>query len=409
MREIGCGTAVTVVTGPTGSGKTFLLGLIERACTGDGRSVQRIDRGDLADAALSADCDVLLVDEADSIDQATLQALLGRESDARPSCIVFACRPSSTQRFVGNGRAFVNLSMLSCAEARSFLLQNAKDAGCSNLFDGEALDCLIAASGGSPRLLKSIGSHAIFFASSQGANQIALKHAEDAVLAQFGVPSARLAVNTSEFQDSKPSLRAETVVTPAERGNADIEATVPADISHDDSKLPDPVPDTGRLLIAALAGWAILISAVLYDKNYGGYIYGTPVSRKRIVDARPVTDPLQAMQKVADAVAPRPIVLAIISSAPLQEVDFEQRGVPEGSARRLATTIPTAALSRGREARSIIDGARKPVLARDSRVKLAAAQAGLHTPIDRSVPDEPSAVDRLRDFFYRQLGVRQTR
>jgi ribose 1,5-bisphosphokinase PhnN len=66
MRGIELGIPLIVVVAPAGSGKTLLLDMTERACCE--RSVRRIERGDLAHTVLGEPCDLLLVDEADSVD-----------------------------------------------------------------------------------------------------------------------------------------------------------------------------------------------------------------------------------------------------------------------------------------------------------------------------------------------------
>src|SRR5260221_345045 len=75
MRHVDLKTAVIVVVGPAGSGKTFLLDITEEACRGRGISVLRIERGDLAHTIIGKCADILLVDEADFVDEATLNFL----------------------------------------------------------------------------------------------------------------------------------------------------------------------------------------------------------------------------------------------------------------------------------------------------------------------------------------------
>ena len=48
MRHVELGTAIILVVGPAGSGKSFLLGLAEESGRARGLSVLRIERGDLA-------------------------------------------------------------------------------------------------------------------------------------------------------------------------------------------------------------------------------------------------------------------------------------------------------------------------------------------------------------------------
>ena len=407
MREIGCDAPNIVIAGPTGSGKTFLLGLIERAYAANGRSVRRIERGDLIDAALSADCDLLLVDEADSTDPVTLQALLSREEGKRPTSIVFACRPCGRQRFMEDGApVFVALRGLSPDEARHFVIDSAESAGRANLFSGAALDNLIAASGGSPRLLKSIGGHALFFADAAGADRVDPKHVEDAVLAQFGPRSATPEGAKTPDLESDRSIAPETPATQSfdsERGEADVEEIDPQDsLPLDESKLWDPVPNSRRLFAGAFAVWVLLLSAVLYDKNFGGFLYGTSLSQKPVTDSRPIADPLDAMQKVADALMPHRIVLTVISTAPLQQVAFAQATMPANnknvSARGAITKVSAHAAPRVRA-----EGRRKLLSSPGPELEFPGAQTALHTPIASPVADEPNTVDRLRNFFLRQF------
>ena len=90
MRHVEQKTAIVVVAGPAGSGKTFLLDMTEEACRGRGISVLRIERGDLAHTVIGKCADLLLVDEADFVDEATLNFLAGHPQT--PKTVVFACR-----------------------------------------------------------------------------------------------------------------------------------------------------------------------------------------------------------------------------------------------------------------------------------------------------------------------------
>ena len=163
MREIGRGTTVIVVIGPAGSGKSLLLDITESACSSRGLSVGRIDRGDLAHTVLGEAPDLLLVDEADSVDPPTLQLMLSNRDDTGPRSIVFACRLSDTARYAGEAvPVFVKVAPLAPADARKFIIERVTGAGHAELFEPEALDRLVAATKGSPRLLQSIAGHALF-------------------------------------------------------------------------------------------------------------------------------------------------------------------------------------------------------------------------------------------------------
>src|SRR4051794_6155140 len=68
MKHVELGTAVILVVGPAGSGKTLLLDIAAESCRTRGISVLRIERGDLAHTAIGKRVDLLLVDEADFVD-----------------------------------------------------------------------------------------------------------------------------------------------------------------------------------------------------------------------------------------------------------------------------------------------------------------------------------------------------
>src|SRR5258708_39774424 len=65
MQHVKLGTAIVLVVGPAGSGKSFLLGLAEESGRTRGISAMRIERGDLPPPAIGQGVDLLLADEAD--------------------------------------------------------------------------------------------------------------------------------------------------------------------------------------------------------------------------------------------------------------------------------------------------------------------------------------------------------
>ena len=187
MSQIGLGTPVIVVVGPAGTGKTLLLEIIERACSAKGMSVRRVDRGDLADMALDEWSDLLLVDEADSLCDTTLQALASQDGKKAAGILVLARhQPCATASRENVAHVIVNLTPLAQADARTYIVQRATRAGRPDLFAPEALDALVDAACGSPRLLRSIGGLALFFAVNDRALQITAKHVTAAVAAQIG-------------------------------------------------------------------------------------------------------------------------------------------------------------------------------------------------------------------------------
>jgi hypothetical protein len=181
VRHITLKTPLILVTGGTSTGKTRLVGMVGRACTEKGLVVRRVDRGDMVHTMLGQSCDVLLVDEANSIPDSILEALSRGSSGAATT--VFVGLPSFVSRIIfQNVRpVMIELIPLPPSDARNYLLERATSAGMTNLFTEEALDFIVDGSQGSPRLMRSIASFAFFRAASDGGFQISLRYAKLAV------------------------------------------------------------------------------------------------------------------------------------------------------------------------------------------------------------------------------------
>ena len=182
VRLIGLRTPVVVVLGNAGTGKTVLVSMVARACADMGLSVCRIERGDLLTEAAGDASDVLFVDEADSMSNAVLQSVLTARDRHADRTIVFLCLPSSISRFnfSGTDAVVLELSPLSFLDARLYLTGRGNSIGRPDLFTPQALDVVIDASKGVPRLLRSIASLGYFNAAVAGAPQIDVIHAEAA-------------------------------------------------------------------------------------------------------------------------------------------------------------------------------------------------------------------------------------
>ena len=183
IRQIGQQTPVVVVVGSAGTGKSMLMDVTARACVGMGLSVRRVERGDLVQVAVGQMSDVLLVDQTDSISNASLQTLLSASGKNIATTMVFLCLPSSVCRFSfsGTNAAVVELTPLALSDARNYLQERASSIGRSNLFTPEALDLVIDGSRGLPRLLRSIAQLAFFGAASEGASLIGTHHVSNAL------------------------------------------------------------------------------------------------------------------------------------------------------------------------------------------------------------------------------------
>jgi type II secretory pathway predicted ATPase ExeA len=187
IRQIGLEAPVVVVCGNAGTGKTLLMNMIARACTDMGLCARQIVRGDLMHVVFGQSSDVLLIDEADSITDSTLHALVSAGVNTSTTTMIFLCRPSNVRRFTSSGgrAVIIELAPLMHSDARNYLLERATSAGRPDLFEVDALDLLIDGSRGSPRALRSIASLAFFAAAVDGSSRIGPKHVADALASQI--------------------------------------------------------------------------------------------------------------------------------------------------------------------------------------------------------------------------------
>ena len=308
MREIGLGTPVIVVVGPAGTGKTLLLEIIERACSAKGMSVRRVDRGDLADMALDGWSDLLLVDEADSLCDTTLQALASQDGKKAAGILVLARhQPYAAPLGEKVAPVIVNLTRLAQADARTYIVQRATRAGRPDLFAPEALDALVDAACGSPRLVRSIGGLALFFAVNDRAPQIAAKHVTAAVAAQIGIGTPVQGAPSRKQPNDIPVLQPANEI-----------ASVASVVGASWRSSVGRVRQTMALAAAAIIG-ALVVSWLLLGSNHDL----ETLEAKASVDTRVLVrrtseaDALRQMERVAVAELPRPIILVAITPLPL--------------------------------------------------------------------------------------------
>src|SRR5580704_18247719 len=176
VRQLVQQTPVVLVTGPVSAGKTLLVDMTARLCTDMGLSVRRVDRGDLLHIALGQHSDVLLVDEANSVADAVLEAFSPEGRSNTATTTVFLGLPSCVARFISTvNPVLIQFDLLSRSDAEHYLHERATDAGFPDLFSDDALEVIVDGSSGSPRLLRRIASVAFFNAASDGAFQIGHK------------------------------------------------------------------------------------------------------------------------------------------------------------------------------------------------------------------------------------------
>ena len=231
VRLIGLRTRVVVVLGKPGTGKTVLVSMVARACAEMGLSVRKLERGDLLTEAAADASDVLFVDEADSMSNAMLQSFLSASAWHPDRTTVFMCLPSCIGRFSFSGTeaAVVELSPLSLLDARLYLTERGNSIGRPKLFTPRALDIVIDASRGVPRLLRSVAGLAYFNAAAEGASQIDSAHAQAAAQMRNEFVPAPATTPHAISADSEPPLISDhPEFQPADPGESSVEANADA-------------------------------------------------------------------------------------------------------------------------------------------------------------------------------------
>ena len=246
-------TPLVVVSGAPGTGKSWLLDKISNACSAKNIAVCREDRADLVDPILADACDVLLVDEADSVAPGVLEQLMEVGLRKKRRTVVLMCLPGSVSRFdrVGRYPLLVQLLPLSEQEAYEFLESGAKSIGRAGLFTPEAARLVIERSAGSPRILRRNASLAYFAAASDGQPQITAEQVSQALEANNFAP---LGKNPNEgkswtkadpgnhsalYQNAPPPAAVESRI-PTEKAAPAVPAEIRATPRHAVSAPPAP-------------------------------------------------------------------------------------------------------------------------------------------------------------------------
>ena len=324
MRHVELGTAIILVVGPAGSGKSFLLNIAEESCRARGISVLRIERGDLAHTVVGKRVDLLLVDEADFVDSATLNFIAGHPETAKT--VVFACR---TPCSVGDVAipTLVNLTPLTPNEARDFVVERATAAGRPDLFAPDALEYLIAGTSGLPRLLRSVGALALFLATHEGASRVGVEHVAEALDAQAG--KSHLSTETGDMKPRRATASGPPVARMAAEPEVEREAIQPVVAAAapvaEQARLPtalmiasnDKPESRRRHFVAAKILGAAVLPLLLLNGSLGEAGTATQFARRA-----PVMDAMRALERVADAEHPGPVILVVLNPPALQPLQM---------------------------------------------------------------------------------------
>ena len=314
LQHFESGTTRVLVVGPPGSGKSLLLEIAEKACRERRIPVLRIERGDLVHMAIGRRADVLLVDEADFVDQPTLSSIAAHPQ--APKILVLACRTPPIGLDVP---ALVKVAPLTPPQARDFVVERTTTAGRPDLFTPEALDSLIAGACGLPRLLRSIGALALFFAAYEGANQVGAEHVAKAIEGQsvedqLGTEKTGLGAGAPEV--SLPSLVVD--VKPEPEGGRD--PIIPTPVMAMNTARHESIPRR-RNFVEAKAFATALLPLLLLNGSLGqeGHA-GQSNPRVQIAPRRAASDANRGLERVARAAYHGPVILAVITVPALQSV-----------------------------------------------------------------------------------------
>jgi|GEM_PF-2596862 len=361
------GQRLIAVVGGTGAGKTLLLRAVERAAAAR-RTVLRIDRPDMAHAAFAAAADVLLVDDADALDDMMFATLTDAAMRPDGPSVVLACAQGCLDRLPpALGAHAVPLPFLAPDEARAFVVDRATRAGGDEaLFEPAALDVLAEASRGIPAALRLLGANALFHAAFDGARRVDATHAQQAAAmtqdlwkgvvapAPAGRPiAAAVPPATRTEPPIAPPPPAAAAVPPASRPSVAAAVVAPAvaaaPAATHEAEDDEPVPARRSWWRGAppLVRMAMVVGLLLLSLPVIGYVVGA------VKDERPSTEssylPDEAADPVdADAEAARadgelaglPDRQAPPVVEPEPEPPVETAGVPEDLT--AGTTVPAA-------------------------------------------------------------------
>lgn len=170
--RIGRRERLVPVVGDAGLGKTLLLAEIERRLS-PRRSVTRLQRGDLLDAAVTLP-DVLLVDEGERADSTVLRRVV--ESGWTGTLVLASARDCFPELLAKWRAQPERLHPLGIRETKKLAQARLVRAGRTGLVAPEALDALAAVSEGNPRALVQIGGAAVFLAHYEDAPIVTAEH-----------------------------------------------------------------------------------------------------------------------------------------------------------------------------------------------------------------------------------------
>ncbi|WP_198380370.1 AAA family ATPase [Roseomonas sp. KE2513] len=334
LQAFATGEHLVALLGPPGVGKTCLLRDIEAALRPQSIRVQRLESGDAAEGVLEArpDTEVLLVDEADRMSEATLEEVAEREG-----CFaVLVGLPALARRIAPWPHRVVQLEAIPQAEIRSYLAARMiiAELDSSRLTD-EAAAALAELSAGTPRLLNLLLAMAFHEADMTDQRDVTASHVrEAAALRAEAAPHVQVGEDASALEPAASKAGPPETV-PRRADLSLVPATVPEE---------EPPPRSRFSALALLTGAALVL---------GGLAWVALTEAPRPA-ARPASVPQPAAGAATELAGPASAVLA--SSAPPPPTTAAATGIaglPTGAMVRVVVTYPRGVAEAGRRASAI--------------------------------------------------------
>ena len=179
---------LVVLVGPAGTGKTLMLEAIAHLLRAAGRDVALLPgvraAKPMADPAYSAGADVLLIDDADDLSEASLASLVR----PKPLCLLAGSDNLPARlNVLGCAITLITLAPLDAADVALFLAEQLDLAGQpSDLFEPAAVTALAQQSGGVQRTLQMLAGLSVFIARLEDAACVSAAHVASAGLVGDG-------------------------------------------------------------------------------------------------------------------------------------------------------------------------------------------------------------------------------
>ena len=319
-----------LLLGPPGVGKTLMLATIAQDLEQRGCRVHLFTKDVPPPGTFEGDGHVMLVDDARRLGDAVLRELLS----APGLCCLLADQPSLEADITRLSPAplpaprVIRLAPLSPGQSRRFVAAQVAQSGRSaDLLQRDAIELLVAAAGGIPRAICTIGSRAVYLADVHNEDQVGVGHIEKAL--SLLPPSA--IQSATEAGTPAPDAAAEDTTPYALADGAEASAAVP---------VPEASPKRDGFPFFPIAiGTALVCGALVV-------VLGRPTQPAHAPVAEAASSPVPAapIAAASNVRQPQPPAPVLAAEAPHPAAPAEPAALPLPSPGGEATAAPAAAL-----------------------------------------------------------------